>query len=134
MVRETSKAFLGPSYNLLTNNCNHFSSALCERLTGRKAPGWMNRAAGIGVCLPCFVPREWTGPVTIVEADEAHEGEEERRALLAKKKREGGLKDKVLGSEDLVTARRKEEGGVVRDEEGRALPGSETTPLLGMVG
>ena len=40
-------------------NCNHFTSYLCEKLTGRAAPSWINRAATIGVALPCVVPREW---------------------------------------------------------------------------
>ncbi|KAI9653075.1 MAG: hypothetical protein M1821_007726 [Bathelium mastoideum] len=60
IVREVSQKFLGPSYNLLTNNCNHFTSYLCHRLTSRRAPSWLNRAASIGVALPCLVPREWT--------------------------------------------------------------------------
>ncbi|PVH96400.1 DUF862-domain-containing protein [Periconia macrospinosa] len=54
--------FMGTSYNLLTKNCNHFTSYLCEKLTSRSAPGWLNRAASIGVALPCVVPREWIAP------------------------------------------------------------------------
>jgi hypothetical protein len=54
--------FQGTSYNLLTKNCNHFTSYLCEKLTGRPAPTWINRAASIGVALPCVVPREWIEP------------------------------------------------------------------------
>ncbi|CAL8583399.1 hypothetical protein XPA_009023 [Xanthoria parietina] len=133
VIAEISKGFVGPSYNLLTNNCNHFTSTLCEALTGVRAPGWMNRAAGIGVCVPCFVPRGWMG----VEEEEAEAEEEERRGLVGKKmKKDGeevGLRDKVLGGKELAVARRKEEGRAVRDEDGRVLPESETTPLLGMV-
>lgn len=33
-----------------------------EKLTGRPAPKWLNRAAGIGVALPCVVPRDWISP------------------------------------------------------------------------
>lgn len=69
--------------------------------------------------------------------EEEEEGEEERRGLVGKKKKNGeevvGLRDKVLGGAELAVARRKEEGRVVRDEDGRVLPESETTPLLGMV-
>ena len=68
--------------------------------------------------------------------EEEEEAEEERRGLVGKKKKEGeevGLRDKVLGGKELAVARRKEEGRVVRDEDGRVLPESETTPLLGMV-
>lgn len=61
-MRRVSDKFLGDGYNLLTRNCNHFTSALCEELTGRPAPGWLNRAASIGVAVPCVVPREWINP------------------------------------------------------------------------
>ncbi|KAL8925986.1 MAG: hypothetical protein Q9172_001989 [Xanthocarpia lactea] len=132
LVREVSKQFLGPSYNLLTNNCNHFSSALCVRLTGKPAPSWMNRAATIGVVLPCLVPREWTTGGDGDEESSSDERGDERRELLSKKARErpGTLQGK-LGSEDRVTAWKRGEGrgGITRDEEGRVLPPSETTPL-----
>ena len=69
--------------------------------------------------------------------EEEEEAEEERRGLVGKKmKKDGeevGLRDKVLGGKELAVARRKEEGRAVRDEDGRVLPESETTPLLGMV-
>ena len=70
---------MGQSYNLLTRNCgslsllslpieeltsagNHFTSHLCERLTERPAPAYINRAASIGVALPCVVPAGWIEP------------------------------------------------------------------------
>lgn len=59
MVHEASEEFQGTSYNLLTRNCNHFTAHLCRRLTGRPGPAWLNRAASIGLALPCVVPREW---------------------------------------------------------------------------
>ncbi|OAA57909.1 DUF862 domain containing protein [Niveomyces insectorum RCEF 264] len=62
IIRSTSEEFLGPSYNLLTKNCNHFTAFLCLKLTGRPGPSWLNRAATIGVALPCIVPREWIEP------------------------------------------------------------------------
>lgn len=61
-LRAASDEFLGTSYNLLTKNCNHFTSYLCRRLTGQSGPGWLNRAASIGVALPCVVPRDWIEP------------------------------------------------------------------------
>lgn len=39
----------GPdSYNVLTRNCNTFSSALCEELLGKPIPGYVNRLAWMG--------------------------------------------------------------------------------------
>lgn len=97
----------------------------------------MNRAAHIGVCLPCVVPREWTGSASADDDDDSQDGREEERKALLKGKGANmaeGMKDKVLGSQDIGRARRKSEVGIVRDEEGRVLPTSERTPLLGLVG
>ncbi|KAF2833265.1 DUF862-domain-containing protein [Ophiobolus disseminans] len=69
IIHEATVEFQGTSYNLLTKNCNHFTSYLCEKLTGRAAPGWLNRAASIGVALPCVVPREWIDPPDYDTAD-----------------------------------------------------------------
>lgn len=76
---------MGTSYNLLTKNCNHFTSYLCEKLTGRCAPGWLNRAASIGVALPCVVPREWIAPPDHDTADGElldEDFEDERSSML----------------------------------------------------
>lgn len=62
IIHEVSNEFQGTSYNLLTKNCNHFTAYLCQRLTGRSGPSWLNRAASIGVALPCIVPRDWIEP------------------------------------------------------------------------
>jgi hypothetical protein len=62
ILRECSEEFLGTNYHLLKRNCNHFTSALCRRLTGNDGPGWLNRAASIGVALPCVVPSQWLTP------------------------------------------------------------------------
>jgi hypothetical protein len=62
IIKEASDVFQGTSYNLLSKNCNHFTAYLCEKLTGRPGPNWLNRAASIGVALPCVVPKEWIAP------------------------------------------------------------------------
>ncbi|CAK7198388.1 hypothetical protein SEUCBS139899_001049 [Sporothrix eucalyptigena] len=62
IIRSASEEFHGPSYNLLTKNCNHFTAYLCRKLTGLPGPAWLNRAASIGVALPCIVPRDWIDP------------------------------------------------------------------------
>ncbi|KAK0966807.1 hypothetical protein LTR91_016339 [Friedmanniomyces endolithicus] len=86
VVREVSEAFLGEKYNLLTNNCNHFTAALCAALTGRRGPAWLNRAASVGLALPCMVPREWVNPPNCDTAEgelvDEEEGEDEQAAML----------------------------------------------------
>ncbi|KAL1876435.1 hypothetical protein VTK73DRAFT_9301 [Phialemonium thermophilum] len=62
IIRAVSDEFPGTAYNLLTKNCNHFTDSLCRKLTGRPGPAWLNRAASIGVALPCIVPRNWVEP------------------------------------------------------------------------
>ncbi|KAH8917012.1 DUF862-domain-containing protein [Atractiella rhizophila] len=52
----------GNRYELLTNNCNTFTSELAYKLTGRRAPGWLNRAAWFGKSFPCLVPADWIEP------------------------------------------------------------------------
>ncbi|KAI7515276.1 hypothetical protein KC331_g22469, partial [Hortaea werneckii] len=94
IVREVSEQFLGVNYNLLTNNCNHFTNALCERLTGKSAPAWVNRAASIGLALPCMVPKEWIAPPDhetaegeLVEEEIEDDDEDERAAMLVSDRR-----------------------------------------------
>ncbi|KAI9015763.1 PPPDE putative peptidase domain-containing protein [Phycomyces nitens] len=57
-----SKDFVGPSYSLLTRNCNHFSSRLSFLLTGKPSPAWVNRAAHIGTFFPCFITDDMVQP------------------------------------------------------------------------
>ncbi|CAM9660695.1 unnamed protein product, partial [Discosporangium mesarthrocarpum] len=40
--------FTPGSYNIARHNCNHFADELCFALTGRRIPGWINRAANVG--------------------------------------------------------------------------------------
>ena len=40
--------YKGSSYNLITNNCNHFCDDTCMKLTGNPIPSWVNRLARIG--------------------------------------------------------------------------------------
>lgn len=62
-----STLWRGNNYNLLTRNCNHFASDLCEKLTGNSAPGWINRLAWMGdkvkVLLPDGIEKPMAAPV-----------------------------------------------------------------------
>jgi len=48
--------YTGATYNLLTQNCNHFSKEFCLRLLGKEIPGWVNRLAGTLNYIKCVVP------------------------------------------------------------------------------
>ncbi|KAK0307729.1 hypothetical protein LTR82_015869 [Friedmanniomyces endolithicus] len=144
VVKEVGEAFLGEKYNLLTNNCNHFTSALCERLTGRRGPAWLNRAASVGLALPCMVPREWVQPPDCETAEGElvdEEGDEDeqaamldfdrRREVREAQKRERGRRSRQA-SEGSVRVRK---GGGDGAEEvgssvagGRRIAGQSGTP------
>ncbi|KAI8630603.1 DUF862-domain-containing protein [Xylariaceae sp. FL1651] len=144
IIRRASAEFDGSAYNLLTRNCNHFTSYLCQKLTGRSGPGWLNRAASIGVALPCVVPRDWIEPPDFDTADgelleddsdrDAHEGSrmlrpEARRTLTTSSNGHDGEddSDSVQGHQQGNRAKGKKKSST-RDSSGRRLPASERAP------
>jgi hypothetical protein len=148
IIREASEQFLGTGYNLLTRNCNHFTSFLCERLTGEPAPGFLNRAASIGVALPCVVPKEWievpdfdTADGALLDEDEEGGGYESERARML---RSSGDQPRLVGQEDRDpevewdSEEERQRGGSgkgkgkapVRDSAGRMLPPAERAPIV----
>ena len=132
-IRSASDDFQGTSYNLLTKNCNHFTSHLCKTLTGDAGPGWLNRAASIGVAMPCVVPREWIDPPDHNTAegellDEDGEPAGERDGML------GGSRPRLVGdsshSDDGWESddRSHRADRASRDSAGRKLPRAERAP------
>lgn len=63
LVQRMGSEYRGNAYHLLQRNCNHFASDLCRQLTGRDAPSWINRLAGIAVALHCLLPTTWVPPL-----------------------------------------------------------------------
>ncbi|KAF8249466.1 DUF862-domain-containing protein [Wilcoxina mikolae CBS 423.85] len=150
IVREASLEFMGPSYNLLTRNCNHFTSHLCQALTDQPAPAYINRAASIGVALPCVVPAGWVEPPECEveeQSEEAHltggNGENDRRHTVNRDEVWDESSEGGYTSESETERRQRErrkadkrkqkgkgrEGGDVRDEQGRELPAAERAKL-----
>ena len=145
IIKEASEAFQGMSYNLLNKNCNHFTQYLCEKLTGRPGPGWLNRAASIGVALPCVVPKEWIAPPDFDTADgelldeDEHDSHERSRMLNDRDTShqrhsfdEGRGRDFTDDEWDSEEERRQGGSGKgkapVRDTSGRVVPPSERAP------
>lgn len=155
VMREASERFLGTSYNLLTNNCNHFTSYLCQRLTGRPAPRWLNRAASVGLSLPCLIPTDWITPPEYDTVDgellDEEDDDDERTRILRKEQwrrcarvseeeenrwaDEMGRFGSSSSASSVQTGRRsyaREEGPRVvslRDTSGREMPASERAPV-----
>ena len=136
IIHEVSQKFLGTKYNLLQYNCNTFTSELCERLTNKPAPSWLNRAASIGLALPCVVPREWISPPDHETAegellDEEEEEEEEidddeHAAMLSHSQRRGRA-GSVRSTARYSTPPPRLVS--VKDTSGREMPPSERAPM-----
>lgn len=125
---------MGTSYNLLTKNCNHFTSYLCEKLTSRPAPNWINRAASIGVALPCVVPREWIAPPDYDTADGEllDEEFEDERASMLRHDQQRRQREDTEGRADWQDTRHSS-GSSRTEQGGRGHPGyssSQNVPRL----
>lgn len=135
IIKSTSEDFPGTSYNLLTKNCNHFTQSLCERLTGRRGPTWLNRAAQIGVALPCVVPRDWLEPpdyetaegALVEESDDELTTNEGTGFLSRENSYRGNLANNqgADGTASSGSGKGKGKAKAGRDSSGRALPAAE---------
>ncbi|KAI9475619.1 MAG: PPPDE putative peptidase domain-containing protein [Benjaminiella poitrasii] len=126
LLLKLSDEFTGPSYNLLTRNCNHFTEEFVERLTHKSIPAWINRAAKLGNMFPCVVPWEWIQPPEFAEEAEAeinednNEDEEERSSgdeLLPHSRRPSTIS--LLSSKPVGTARPNYPSNHVQQQDGR---------------
>ncbi|KAE8656038.1 G-box-binding factor 1 [Hibiscus syriacus] len=51
-----SERYNGDTYHLIVKNCNHFCGDICQKLTGKRIPKWVNRLARIGSMCNCILP------------------------------------------------------------------------------
>jgi hypothetical protein len=93
LLLRLSDEFTGPTYSLLSRNCNHFTEEFVKQLNDKNVPTWINRAAKLGNMFPCVVPWEWIQPPELQEESEEEQQEqvdESRRSstisLLSKNK------------------------------------------------
>ena len=145
IIHAASEEFQGTSYNLLTRNCNHFTAYLCEKLTGKPSPAWLNRASKIGVALPCLLPAEWVAPPDFESAegelllDEEEHRETERSRMLARTgsgirhSYDDGRADLLDDWESVdsrgIDRRKSTVEEPVTDTSGRIVPRAERAPL-----
>lgn len=50
-----SSKYHGDSYHLIAKNCNHFTDEVCQELTGKPIPAWINRLARVGENSLCII-------------------------------------------------------------------------------
>lgn len=68
-LREINEYFTRETYNILENNCNHFSNAVCMQLLGKEIPGYIldlpltvkNSPLGVMLAALASEPRSITG-------------------------------------------------------------------------
>jgi len=135
---------LSPGYNTDPRHASHFTAHLVERLTGRSSPGWLNRAASIGMALPCVVPKEWIEPpdhesgheLALDDDDEPSESSSMLGEQHAAHMHLLGVDEDESAWQDQDQRRHGEGGGngskrragQIRDDAGRVLPAAEVAP------
>ncbi|SCV68504.1 BQ2448_625 [Microbotryum intermedium] len=111
---KSEEEWRGTKYSLLQKNCNRFTDELLYRLTGRRAPGWINRASWVSGMLhrrikapitehrarsawlslmqvatsvPCLVPAGWVDEVDEVAPDAPTPDQPVRSAPVGQERR-----------------------------------------------
>lgn len=77
IIANFSSHWPGNRYNLLSRNCNHFASELCETLTGKTPPAWVNRLAWLGEKAKFLLPNGFDAPM-MAPVTAARAGAQER--------------------------------------------------------
>ncbi|CAD5226047.1 unnamed protein product [Bursaphelenchus okinawaensis] len=70
LVKSWGEEFRGDRYHLITKNCNHFTANFARELTGKDAPGWVNRLANVSNSisfLDKMLPMEWLTPMALAD-------------------------------------------------------------------
>lgn len=55
-IERLSAKYHGDTYHLIAKNCNHFTDEVCQQLTGKAIPAWVNRLARVGSFCNCLLP------------------------------------------------------------------------------
>ena len=67
LLRQT---YTADSYDLLSQNCNHFSNDLVKLLLDKDIPNWVNRLAFMGSFFSCFLPRDMVSDAPVNEQED----------------------------------------------------------------
>ncbi|KAD4180416.1 hypothetical protein R6Q59_023641 [Mikania micrantha] len=81
-IEAVASEYHGDTYHLISKNCNHFTDDICERLMGKKIPGWVNRLAKLGAVCSCLLP-ESLQVSAVKQLPEYHNCEEDGSASVS---------------------------------------------------
>lgn len=77
-IERVSTKYHGDTYHLIAKNCNHFTDEVCQQLTGKPIPAWVNRLARVGSFCNCLLPESLQVEAVRHEPDHlVHSDEEE---------------------------------------------------------
>ncbi|CAI8609555.1 unnamed protein product [Vicia faba] len=85
-IERLSTKYHGDTYHLIAKNCNHFTDEVCQELTGKPIPAWVNRLARVGSFCNCLLPESLQveavrhQPDLIAHSDEEETESEEHSA------------------------------------------------------
>nr|AFK46726.1 unknown [Lotus japonicus] len=69
LMEKLAAEYPGNTYHLIQKNCNHFCNDVCNKLTGKSIPRWVNRLARLGfLCnyvLPPSLNEKKVGPAAL---------------------------------------------------------------------
>lgn len=51
--------FNASSYDIITNNCNHFTKTIVDKIFFKEAPSYINRLADFLFCFTCLLPYDF---------------------------------------------------------------------------
>ncbi|CAI5463899.1 unnamed protein product [Closterium sp. Yama58-4] len=79
IVQQLACSYTGISYQIISRNCNHFTSDLCRLLVDQAPPPWINRLARTALLCNCILPDGVRVEVGEVDGEEGERGGGEGR-------------------------------------------------------
>lgn len=76
-IERLSAKYHGDTYHLIAKNCNHFTDEVCQQLTGKPIPAWVNRLARVGSFCNCLLPESLQVSAVRHEPDHLGHSDEE---------------------------------------------------------
>ncbi|KAJ9551093.1 hypothetical protein OSB04_015138 [Centaurea solstitialis] len=114
-IETVASEYHGDTYHLISKNCNHFTDDICQRLTGKGIPGWVNRLAKVGAVCSCLLP-ESLQVTTVKQLPEYHNCEEDGSGSMSTSTaQEPGEYEETEQEKRLLSPRASDEVAFIRE-------------------